>query len=299
MKNFKELIKTSCQALEEEVTQEILELLIECSGFLDEPGRTITINRWLKFILKKTTNQEIAHLLVEFLSFSDKESERYLRKKLKFYIVKGDVAQIRFLLNYGANLCDLQRRDWPLTNHVFSKSNCAELFTMFIDYDFDFDMRNNQDENLVPQFFRYHYKKCDVDAVQVTELLLYCDVSVDEPDNLGKTPLHYAITNADFELLKFLIKEGNVEVNEQPFPLNLAISYDQFDFVKFLLLNAADVNNKDTDGWTALHEACRYHNENIINLLLRFGADVSAETESCDAPFTQLVSAVDSYDECV
>ena len=51
--------------------------------------------------------------------------------------------------------------------------------------------------------------------------------------------------------------------------------------VKLLLEHGADINIKENYGWTALHMACRYCNEDssieCVKLLLEHGADVNAK----------------------
>lgn len=46
----------------------------------------------------------------------------------------------------------------------------------------------------------------------------------------------------------------------------------------FLVENGADVNECDTDGYTALHEAAELGNEDIVIYLLSNGADKSLHT---------------------
>ena len=48
------------------------------------------------------------------------------------------------------------------------------------------------------------------------------------------------------------------------------------DTVKLLLEKGANINTKDSEGWTPLHHAARSGNEEIIKLLLERGANVNA-----------------------
>lgn len=69
MIKFRELIETCYQAVEEDDTQDIFELLIEYSEFLDEHDRMIAIKSWFQILVKKIKNQEIINFLIEFLMF--------------------------------------------------------------------------------------------------------------------------------------------------------------------------------------------------------------------------------------
>ncbi len=65
------------------------------------------------------------------------------------------------------------------------------------------------------------------------------------------------------------------------------------DLVTLLLDRGADVNGKDSDGWTTLHYAARYaHVVDVVTLLLDRGADVNAKDKYRD--FTALHHAAES-----
>ena len=53
------------------------------------------------------------------------------------------------------------------------------------------------------------------------------------------------------------------------------------DIVQLLIVNGAEVNTKDTDGWTPLHILCYdYENDNLIDIVQLFienGAEVNAK----------------------
>jgi len=61
--------------------------------------------------------------------------------------------------------------------------------------------------------------------------------------------------------------------------LHLAARGGHENIVRLLLLNiVADINVRDTRGWTAMHHACHRGHTAVIELLLRCGTDVNIKT---------------------
>ena len=100
-------------------------------------------------------------------------------------------------------------------------------------------------------------------------------------DRSGYTPLHWSaqkglitITNLLLEnygcnqMLHFQSKYGRT-------PLHLAALYSQEDVVQLLLKAGANMNIKDMDGHTPLFEAIKSGNEQLVSLLIRNGGDIT------------------------
>jgi ankyrin repeat protein len=104
-------------------------------------------------------------------------------------------------------------------------------------------------------------------------------------------PLHRAVSNATSAseikhillLLKYGAQINSTNVYNQT-PLMLAVKYGFYQATETLLQQKADPNIQDIQGNTALHDACDYQigyqdkyilRENIIKLLLQYGADPS------------------------
>ncbi|KAM3827225.1 ankyrin repeat domain-containing protein 61 [Vipera latastei] len=128
--------------------------------------------------------------------------------------------------------------------------------------------------------------------------LLKRGARINERSKAGQTALHLASQTLDHQAIQMLLRCG-AEVNcatpmTQETPLHLAVHASSCKAglvlgadgkcVALLLTNGADVCRKDWKGQEALHHACRNGREDIINLLLGYGADANALTlraESC------------------
>jgi ankyrin repeat protein len=134
------------------------------------------------------------------------------------------------------------------------------------------------------------------------------DVNIIEKSGDGFTPLHWASTNANIEVVEFLVSKGanvNAKDNQWLTPLHWAalIGLRSIEIARFLVSKGADVNAKCNDGMTPLHCAVvntlnneAVHNNmeevtrskiEIVKILVSKGADINANSR-VDAGYTPL-----------
>lgn len=121
-----------------------------------------------------------------------------------------------------------------------------------------------------------------VDAsAEVVEYLLSLGADANQVDDTGQAPLRYAAvswidTEKKIELLlnagadiNHLSDDGSAALSDAAFHRNVAAT-------RKLLAHGANVNNRDTQGYTALSWACGQGapDADIVELLLRYGANV-------------------------
>ena len=118
---------------------------------------------------------------------------------------------------------------------------------------------------------------------QHQELLTFlskCKTNISEIDEFGWTPLHKAIELNDVEIVKQIISHSkgmdlNFTNHIGTTPLTYAISVENLQVIKFLIINGADINIVDRLGWTPVSKAICVNNLEIFNLLIEYGADVN------------------------
>lgn len=120
----------------------------------------------------------------------------------------------------------------------------------------------------------------------LVQYLLNQGLSVNDRDNYGQTPLHYAV-NINFRFgeatVRLLLEHGaDVEARDGQgrTPLfSTVFSSRCLEYSRLLLEHGARPTVSDRDGRTPLHDAVKGSNLELIVLLLDFGADPCATNE--------------------
>lgn len=103
------------------------------------------------------------------------------------------------------------------------------------------------------------------------------NVSIDEQDPSGRTPLMLASFNGHEKVVRYLLDneaDPNAIDNEGRTPLIFAASGSFPETVEILLENGAEPNKVDkAEGWSALMWAAAEGNEEVVRILLTNGAD--------------------------
>ncbi|CAB3361685.1 Hypothetical predicted protein [Cloeon dipterum] len=109
--------------------------------------------------------------------------------------------------------------------------------------------------------------------IEIAEILLDANASLDEVDDEGDTALHYAAFGQKAEMLKYLISRGaSVDFpsrKQQTTALHVSVIKNNIECVSVLLKCQANVNAQDCFGDTPVHDAVGKGYDAILNLLLK------------------------------
>ncbi|MFW5693983.1 MAG: ankyrin repeat domain-containing protein [Alkalispirochaeta sp.] len=116
-------------------------------------------------------------------------------------------------------------------------------------------------------------------------------VPVESTDYRDKTPLLMAAEQGRMDIVRYLVEEAEADVNAttpesrgEITPLRYAITNEDYEMVRYLVRNGADVNQANRAGWTPIMTAARTGNREILGFLLDEGADLHARTEDGTTP---------------
>jgi ankyrin repeat protein len=96
--------------------------------------------------------------------------------------------------------------------------------------------------------------------------------------------LHYAAYNGDLVVIKTLLENDRVNVNqkcdlERKSPLFVAAQNGHLSVVKYLIYKGADLNAKTAAGWTPLFVAAHNGHLSVVEYLVKSMADVNVITK--------------------
>lgn len=109
-----------------------------------------------------------------------------------------------------------------------------------------------------------------------------------------------AVVFGDFDIVKSMVEENAEIINSQDkygyTALHNVMSEEEFEIVEYLIKNGADVNIQNEDGVTPLHLAAYTENANI---LLDNGAEINQQDNRGNTPLHAAVIAGEEHREMI
>jgi Ankyrin repeats (3 copies)/Ankyrin repeat len=123
----------------------------------------------------------------------------------------------------------------------------------------------------------------------------------------SRNPLYLAVKGGHFAIVRYLVEKGiNMDKtivttvgrngnDDGQTALIVAILLNRMEIAEFLLEKGCNVGLADCRGWTALHHAAQNNKPELVQLLLRFGANVYVVLPRCGR--LALDVAIDNSDD--
>jgi len=146
--------------------------------------------------------------------------------------------------------------------------------------------RNNEEfEKLInenPQLLDYKYERGSSlafmvsDNIEVLRFLIGKGMKLNVKDDMGHTPLHYAVENQLNDAVEILLDNGAVvdaRTEDGDTPLHIAVKYGFWKIALLLIEHGADVNAKNGKGLTPSALAEMNNKPMIVEMLKEHGAE--------------------------
>lgn len=123
---------------------------------------------------------------------------------------------------------------------------------------------------------------------ELVSYLIEAGASIEIPDRLGNTVLHYAVRTTDSDILEKVLHKNIIEQrnNQGDSALSLAVVLGQGEMVSLLLKAGANARGSNRDGRTLVDVALAKQRKPIVALLQKYGARPGAGDE--DRPENRL-----------
>ncbi len=141
---------------------------------------------------------------------------------------------------------------------------------------------------------------CEHGHLELAELLIVNGANVND-DSISQPIIITAIMNRNLAMIRMLL-DNNVDIeldnHNHGTALQNACYWGYDEIVDFLIMNGADINVRNSRGWTLLHVAVDRWRTDVIKTLLKHGIDKNALTLggkkaiefSCSEEITNLLS---------
>ena len=159
-----------------------------------------------------------------------------------------------------------------------------------VDYKYKYEILNNEIRafydifhpisNFPMYFEKDIFKACSQNKLTIIRYLIEkAEISVGIKGDNGQTLLHVAADNGYFAIVQYLIlNHANIEERDSfgRTPLHYASMNGHFEIVKYLISHGADIEKQDNDGRASLLYASMNVHYEIVDYLISHGANIEA-----------------------
>jgi ankyrin repeat protein len=191
---------------------------------------------------------------------------------------------VQLLLNAGANVCCSNfygvnplsaaiRKKNNVVNNMIINALVVALAELDMDKESMATMLIKADWSLQ---FAMKFKN-----LTLTKMMIEQGADVNFQDSRGKTPLHRAVRNGDYEHVTLLLNHGadiNLKDVEGGTALRSVILCSKHpEILRLLMANGANIHDIDKIGKMQCQQIFKYGNERAVKILLNYGADMRVQ----------------------
>ncbi|KAF7595629.1 hypothetical protein BBP40_005377 [Aspergillus hancockii] len=198
-------------------------------------------------------------------------------------VERNHVRIVQLLLDYGAPL-ETTDRDGRTALMTAAWKNHWHVLQVLIARGANVNAKDNRKRNVLHNLAADKHCNWGEDVIA---LLLKTTCQLDGEagqDELGRTPLHWACATGKLRFAEMLLKRPHgpiADVNAIEFrsksALHIAIAHDRDDIVQLLLRHGADIDSRSDGGWTPLHNACEKGAVDLVRIILHAGAKINSQ----------------------
>jgi len=130
----------------------------------------------------------------------------------------------------------------------------------------------------------------EMEHIESIQQLIEQGVDVNSEDDQGWTVLDQALATKNDECIDLIKSKGGRSNAKKS--IFIASGIGDLEAVKYHLKSGADVNSKNSSGWTALHFAS--DRKNVASLLIQKGAELNVLNDDDDTPLDKAIEWEDS-----
>ena len=218
------------------------------------------------------------------------EKKADVTDKSLYYAVENNSLQlITYLVDKGGNINAKYKDGDTLLQHACQVKNNLEIVKYLVDIKkADVNSKNNYHETPL-------HHACSYGSLAIVNYLVEKGADVNALDDKGETLLHKVcfFNEHPLEIVKYLVEKKKADVNAQTdSKADTSLHYasgglnanNNLELVKYLVDNKADVNSKNKDSDTPLHNSCRNNSFEIVNYLVDNKANLNAKDKDNKTP---------------
>lgn len=274
---------------------ETIRVLLKNSALVDARVRD---HQTALHVAIRANDKEVVQCLLDAGADVNAEARGKYRP-LHLAVREGDLEIIRLLLNHGAQVEATTKRGYTAM-HIAAKYDKLDVMQLLITEgraNIDAAARNGLTPLHVAAFYGFAdvanllltngakvnvagkngftplHQAAKLASAEIASNLLKAGAVVDEPSRNGYTALHIAAQEGHVDVVKCLVEEYSAKVslqaNDGLTPLHLSAQTDKLAIVDLLVSYGADLTAKTLSGFTPLHDACYKGHLPVVRLMLQ------------------------------